>query len=421
MSETDIETTEQQTAPPLRRFLRRVARLLAPSLLPILAIVTAMLAGGVFMVIAGTDWGALGERTATEGISGLWAELLPGLATAGRAYLALLEGSTGIAFGGESFFRFVPRNLISTIVRSVPFLLAGLAVAVSFRCGLFNIGAEGQLYAGALLGVWIGFSPLFSGLPGFIHIPLALIAGIIGGVIWGAIPGFLKARTGAHEVINTIMMNYIAIRLADYLIKSRNPIILLDPKASTPRTPYILPSAEFPTIPGTTLHLGLLLALAAVVFVWWFLSKTTLGFEVRTVGTNPDAARYSGMSISRNFVLAMALSGALAGLAGIGEVLGVQHNLPPDFFAGVGFDSIAIALLAKNDPFAMIPAALLWGGLLNGAGLMQVRADLSIDLVKIIQAFIIMFIAADQIVRFLWRLRKARPEEEFVFLRGWGG
>jgi simple sugar transport system permease protein len=239
-------------------------------------------------------------------------------------------------------------------------------------------------------------------------------------MLWGAIAGFLKARTGAHEVINTIMMNYIAIRLADWLIKSREPVILLDVTASVPRTPFIAQTAMYPQIAGTSLHFGLFVALAAVYFVWWFLYRTTLGFEIRTVGANPSAAKYAGMSVARNFVLAMAISGGLAGLAGAGEVMGIQHNLPPGFFAGVGFDSIAIALLAKTNPFAIVPAALLWGGLINGAGLMQVRADLSIDLVKIIQALIVMFVAADQIVRALWRIRARRREEEPVFSRGWG-
>jgi simple sugar transport system permease protein len=298
--------------------------------------------------------------------------------------------------------------------------LAGLAVAVGFKGGLFNIGAEGQLYAGALLSVWIGFTPSLTNLPAIIHIPLAIVLGILGGVIWGAIPGFLKARTGAHEVINTIMMNAIAIRLADWLIKSRDPIILLDATATVPRTPVIAETARYPTLGDTPLHFGILVAVAAVFFVWWLLYRTTLGFEIRTVGANPSAAKYAGMSVTRTIVLTMAISGGLAGLAGTGEVLGVQHNLSPGFFAGVGFDSIAIALLAKSNPFAMLPAAFLWGGLLNGAGLMQIRADISIDLVKVIQALIIMFVAADQIVRAIWRVRARRREEEVVFSRGWG-
>jgi simple sugar transport system permease protein len=332
----------------------------------------------------------------------------------------MLEGALGIAIGGESVVHFEPDQLVSTLVRATPYLLAGLAVALGFHAGLFNIGAEGQLYAGALVTAFIGYAGIFDVLPGFLRIPLAMIGGIAGGALWGAIPGFLKARTGAHEVINTIMMNYIAIRLADYLIKSRDPIIMLDETASVPRTPYINPSAELPTLFGTDLHIGLFVALGAAVFVWWFLYKTTLGFELRTVGANPDAARYAGMSIPRTLVIAMGISGALAGLAGAGEVLGNQHNMQPGFFGGVGFDSIAVALLAKNKPFAMIPAALLWGGLLSGAGLMQVRADMSIDLVKIIQAFMIMFIAADQIVRYLWRI-KAESGGTLVSLRGWGG
>jgi ABC-type uncharacterized transport system permease subunit len=410
---------------------------LGSRILPILAVITAMVVGGIFMVYSGTDWAAAGEAFETEGVGGFLKQLGPGIATAGTAYEALLEGATGIGYIdpttmreqtivytliplGEHAIVFIPRNLIATIVRSVPFILAGLAVALGFKCGLFNIGAEGQLYGGALFSVWIGFSPIFANLPSIIHIPLGILAGILGGMFWGFIPGFLKARTGAHEVINTIMMNYIAIRLADWLIKSRDPVILLDTTASVPRTPYISPSAEYPTLGDTPLHLGILVAIAAVFFVRWFLYKTTLGFEIRTVGANPNAAKYAGMSVARNIILAMTISGGLAGLAGAGEVMGVQHNLPPGFFAGVGFDSIAIALLAKTNPIGMIPAALLWGGLLNGAGLMQIRADLSIDLVKVIQALIVMFIAADQIVRVIWRIRARRAEEELVIAKGWG-
>ncbi len=399
----------------------RLWRNLLPSLVPVFAVITSIIAAGIFVIVMGTDWAGVSRGLATNGFVGLWSNIQPGLVTVVKAYQALLEGSTGLAVGTDKgAVAFIPDNLLRTIVRSIPFLIAGLAVALGFQSGLFNIGAQGQLYAGAVLTVWVGYSALFAGLPAIIHIPLALLAGILGGALWGAIPGLLKARTGANEVINTIMMNYIAVFVTDYLIKSRSPVILLDTAATSPRTPYIAPSAELPVFPGTTLHMGIFIALATAVFVWWFLYKTTLGFEIRTVGTNPNAARYAGMSIAANFVLAMALSGALAGMAGGIEVLGVQHNLPPEFFASVGFDAIAVALLAKNNPFGMILAALLWGGLLNGAGLMQIRADISVDLVKIIQAFIIMFIAADQIVRFIWRLR-AGGGGELVFLRGWGG
>ena len=376
---------------------------------------------------------------------------------------------------GNSALLFFPTNLEEMLVRSIPFIIAGLAVALGFKAGLFNIGAEGQLYAGGIFAVWIGFSPIFANLPLIIHLPLALIAGVIGGALFGAIPGALKAYTGAHEVIVTIMLNYVAVLLVDWLIKSTNPVILLDPAASTPRTPFVVDSARIPsfssipswgfviagivvlllglyarrerlrqdmrfairpivyavlTVVGGLflawigsrgkLHIGLIFMLITVWFTDWFLNKTTLGFELRTVGSNPDAARYSGMNVKRSMIFAMALSGALAGLAGTIEITGVQFNMQPLFFSGLGFDAIAVALLARTNPRSMIPAGLLWGSLLAGAGLMQVRADISIDLVKIIQALIIMFIAADAIIRYVWRVPQPAEKTVSMFSKGWG-
>lgn len=334
---------------------------------------------------------------------------------------ALIILSTGAsvtaAYSGLFFGALGTRQAISdTLVDATPFILAGLAVAVGFKCGLFNIGAEGQLAMGAMFAAVVGFA--LPDLPMLIHLPLVVLAGAFGGALWGAIPGFLRAKTGAHEVITTIMLNYIAIRLTDYLIK----VPFRDRTSSAPRTPFIAPSAELPPLFGADyrLHAGFLVALVMVFVIWWLLNKTTLGFEIRTVGANPDAAQYAGMSITRNFVLAMGISGALAGLAGASQVLGLEHNLKASFSAGYGFDSIAIALLAKSNPIGIIPAAIFWGALRNGAGLMQLQSGISINLINIVQALVIVFVAADQIVRWLYRIRH-RGEGQVVFTRGWGG
>ena len=294
--------------------------------------------------------------------------------------------------------------LVDTWVAALPYMLAGLSVALGFRGGLFNIGAEGQFYMGALAAAVVGYA--VTGLPAWLHVPLALAAAAAGGAIWGALPGFLKARFGAHEVINTIMMNYIAVKWVDYLVKQP----LRDATASLDRTPYVLSTAQLPLLlgPDYRLHAGLLVALAAVGLVSWLLFKTTIGFEIRTVGANPEAARYAGMRVPWLIVLTMTLAGALAGLAGAGEVLGLNHTLPAAFSSGYGFDAIAVALLARSHPFGVIPAALLWGGLRNGAGLMQVRSGVSIDLVYVVQALVMVCIAADQIVRWLYRLPPRR-------------
>lgn len=366
----------------------------------VLAVFTAVLIGAVIIWITrASDLRSAGEA---------WGKAIPEASKLVlAAYGGLFEGAIGS-----------PKALVTSLIYSTPYILAGLAVAVGFQCGLFNIGAEGQLYMGALVATFVGFT--VTGLPIYLHLPLAVAAGMLAGGIWGAIPGLLKATTGAHEVINTIMMNYIAVKTVDYLVK--NP--LKDPTASLDRTPFVAETARYPLIlPQYGLHAGFLLALAAILFAWWFLFKTTRGFEIRTVGANPSVARYAGMSVSRNFVLAMGFAGALAGLAGTGIVLGrpSEYALKAAFSSGFGFDSIAVAMLAKSHPFGIFPAAFLWGSLRNGAGLMQVRAQgISIDLVNIIQALVIMFIAADEIIRWLYRMR-ARREAMVVFTRGWGG
>ena len=306
------------------------------------------------------------------------------------AYIGLFEGMLGSR-----------RALVETCVAAIPYMLAGLSVALGFHAGLFNIGAEGQFYMGALGAAVVGYAA--TGLPGWLHLPLALAAGVLGGALWGAIPGILKARLGAHEVINTIMMNYIAVKMVDYLVKN----VFRDPAASLDRTPYVLASAQLPLLlgPQERLHAGLLIALAAAALTAWLLFRATIGFAMRTVGANAEAARYAGMRVGGLIVLAMSLAGGLAGAAGATEVLGLNYTLPAAFSTGYGFDAIAVALLAKSHPIGIVPAALLWGGLRNGAGAMQMRSGISIDLIYVVQALVIVCIAADQIVRWLYRLK----------------
>jgi len=299
-------------------------------------------------------------------------------------------------------------------VTATPYIFAGLAVALGFRGGLFNIGAEGQFYVGALGSCYIGYS--ITTLPWFIHLPLALLGGALAGAIWGAIPGYLKAKFGAHEVVTTIMMNYVAMLLTSWLLEG--PM-----KASgyRPVTPTIQTTAELPRFFPDPLRFnwGFFLGLAAAAFVYWFLFKTTLGFEIRAVGSNPDAAKYAGMSVVKNFVLVMALSGALAGLAGSAVVLGPDLWIGEGFSGGYGFDSIALALLGNSHPVGVVLAALLFGILRFGATSMQSLAGIPIDIISVIQSLIIIFVAAPEIIRWLYRLRNIRVEQT-VLTRGWG-
>lgn len=301
-----------------------------------------------------------------------------------------------------------------SLVTATPYIFAGLSVALGFRCGLFNIGAEGQFFIGALSSAFVGYSLV--GLPAYIHLPLAVLAGAAGGALWGIIPGYLKAKFGAHEVVNTIMMNWIAFKLSDWLLNG--PM-----KASgfRPVTPNVEVTAELPRFFPDPIRLnwGLILAFVVAYALYWFLFKTTLGFEIRSVGANPDAAKYAGMSIVRNLVFVMALAGGLAGLAGSAQVLGVDHWVGQGFSAGYGFDAIALALLGKSHPFGVVISALLFGFLRSGATRMQSMAGIPIDIISIIQGMVIIFIAAPEIIRWLYRIKNIKVEET-VLTRGWG-
>lgn len=410
----------------------------------------------------------------------------------GAAVIWVTSGSfitIGEAYGGLVRGAFIKERALSeSLVATVPYILLSLAVAVGFKSGLFNIGAEGQFYIGAISAAFVGQA--FHGLPAIIHLPLTLLAGAVGGAIWAGVPGYLKARTGAHEVISTMMMNYVAFRFAEYAVS----FPLKDPLATAVQTPRVSSAAElwtFADIPARLqdplnalmvalmavffvyilirwlaarrlsnrwarwgvavaagvitfialpplmrawwpfqdqydrLHVGLIMAVLAAIGVWWLLWKTTIGFEMRTVGANPSAAKYAGVSITRNIILVMAISGALAGLAGTVEVLGVSicRCLPLFFSSGYGFDSIAIALLANNNPFGILAASFLFGAMRNGADLMELNSGVSKYVISVVQAMLLLFAAAPAVVRWMYRIKVERRigEEEAVTMRGWGG
>jgi general nucleoside transport system permease protein len=302
-----------------------------------------------------------------------------------------------------------------TLVEAAPLCLAGLSVALAFRSGLFNIGGAGQLMMGAAAAAWVGFH---YDLPAVIHLPLALIAGFAGGAFWGGIAGFLKARTGAHEVISTIMLNFIALRLLDWLLSLE---AFQREGRNDPLTPPVLESARLPDLPGPfTVHSGVLIAVLATIGVWWLLERSTIGFRMRAVGTNPDAARAAGMNVGGTYLLAMALAGGLVGLAGTINLLGrPSFAVSGGFYAQVGFDAIALALVGRSKPFGVAAAALLFGALKAGSTGMQAATETPVDIIIVIQALIIGFVAAPAIVVALWRLNvKGGTAQQFS--AGWG-
>ncbi len=342
--------------------------------LPLVSVVFAVLIGSLIIVIAGYD-------------------PIP-------AFGALLKG----AFGS-------PRAIGETMLRSTPLLFTGLAVAYGFRAGLFNIGAEGQLFMGGLVAAYLGVA--LGGVSSFITVPAIFLAGLAVGAAWAFIPAILKAKVGAHEVITTMMFTFIARYLVSYLVN--NP---LKAEGQIPQTERIAESAvvprlheALPFLPVSRAHMGFVVAIVVAIVVWVLLKYTTLGFENRAVGFNPSASEAGGISVSGTIVKALCISGALAALAGVYEVLGLHQRLFDQFSAGFGFTGIAVALLAKNHPLGVIPAAVLFGALSAGAGTMQLEADVPQKVIFIIQALIIFFVAAEELARWFFKRRKQAVAE----------
>jgi general nucleoside transport system permease protein len=332
--------------------------------------------------------------------------------------VALLVGFMIIAFSGDDPFEAYralfsgafgdKRGIGETLVLSVPLMLAGLAFAVAFRAGMFNIGAEGQLILGGLAAGIIGAWDL--GLPRVIHLPLVLLAaGVVGG-LWGAVPGALKAWSGAHEVITTIMLNYIAIRVLAYAVNESEGWLPVDPMLQA--TDAIESSAKLPIIlDGTRLHGGFILGVLAAVVLWYLLFRMTFGYRIRTVGSSRGAADYAGISWRRTIIVAMFASGLLAGLGGAAEVLGLQgrtYNISP----GYGFTAIAVGLVGRNHPLGIVLAALLFGMLRSGSTEMQNVAGTSKELVQILQGLVILSVSGMASAEYLLRRRRSRRRVE---------
>lgn len=390
--------------------MSRLTRALRPALVPILAVLTAFVVGSLFMLM--TDFENLSKlgTDPAAALGGAFGTIL-------NAYGSMVLGAFGDpARIGAALADPTPRALATavrpiteTLVAATPLIFTGLAVAISFRSGVFNIGVEGQFILGAF-GATVAAITLREA-PAPVILLVATLCGMLTGAMWGFIPGILKARTGAHEVITTIMLNYVAAQVVLFGLRSD---FLRQEGSSQPISKVL---SEFVRVPGVLdlpairLHWGFFLALLVAVAVSWFLFRTTKGFELRAAGFNLTAARYAGMSAGGSIVLAMTLSGGLAALGGSMEVLGTVPQMSNDISSGYGFNAIALALLAGNRPAGIVAAALLFGALRTGGGLMQVKTGIPLDLLFFIQALVIMFVAAPGLIRTIWRLDRRRRAE----------
>lgn len=347
------------------------AQLWSALAIPLLSIVLALIVGAVVIILTSS--------------------LKPGasfdLSLPLDAYKALWDGSLGSDNGR-----------VTTLVQAAPLILAGLGVGLGFKAGLFNIGGNGQFLMGGISAV--AASLVVQDQPPIIAIPFAVIVGAIGGAVWGFIPGALKAFRGAHEVVTTIMMNFIAYATLAWLVTGP----LRQPRAPQPITPDVGPAA-FPIIFGRDGHLGILLAFLAVPIVWFLLNKMTIGFEIKAVGANPEASRYAGMKPRRLIMLTMSVAGMLAGLAGVITILGINHRMNATYPTQVGFDAITVALLARSNPIGIMFSGIFFGALEAGASQMQIQAGVPVELISLLEAIILFFLVINPVLRRLFRLR----------------
>ncbi|MFD1716665.1 ABC transporter permease [Georgenia deserti] len=369
-------------------------------LVSLLAIVLALLAGAVLIAVADSDVqeaaGYFFARPA-DTLEAVWNAVY-------AAYEALFRGAV-YDFRADSPTRAI-RPVTETLTFATPLILAGLGLAVAFRAGLLNIGGQGQIILGAVFGAFIGFS---ADLPVVLHVTLAALGAALGGAIWAGIAGVLKAKTGANEVIVTIMLNNIGLYLVAYLLTTQAFRVPGSPNPISPQIPT--ETAAYPLLLEAPfrLHAGFLLAILATGAVWWLLDRSTTGFEIRAAGANPHAARTAGISVDRVVILTMVVSGALCGLAGSAQVLGTEHVLTGGVAASYGFDAITVALLGRSKPVGTFLAGVLFGALRAGGVLMQ--SETSIDIILVVQSIIVLLIAAPPLVRSVFRLPSpdARP------------
>ena len=394
----------------------------------ILAIFTAIVLGGLLIAFTNTTvlhaWGNLFSdpgnaiAQAWDAASGAYVAIFEGAIFNPHTVSALFQQKSMSVALHDGALSAVFNPLSETCVQATPLILAGLSVAVAFRAGLFNIGAESQFIGGAILATWLGYGV---SLPPVIHVIVCVLGAFVGGAVLGWIVGVLKARTGAHEVIVTIMLNYIMAYLLAYLLSKPSLLEELGANGNL-ISPNIASNAHLPLLAGTHLRInaGFLLALACAAGVWWLMSRSTLGFEFRTVGANPNAARSAGMSVPRTWIMVMLIAGGLAGLSASTVIQGTDFSLNFQSYGTYGIDAITVALLGRARPGGVVLAALLYGALHAGAPLMQASTGVPVDIVQVIQALIVMFVAAPPLVRAIYRLRAVRAGGTGqVLSKGW--
>ncbi|NYJ75488.1 ABC transporter permease subunit [Allobranchiibius huperziae] len=394
--------------------LREIFRSDHPAILTILAIFAAVVIGSILIIASDqATRTAAGYFTAApmDTISAAWHAV-------SGAYVAIFEGSIlnpSSLSSGNATTIFGP--ISETIVSATPLIFAGLSVTLAFRAGLFNIGAQGQILLAAIFAGYVGFS---WHLPVVLHVIVAVLAGILGGALWAGLAGVLKAKTGAHEVITTIMLNYVALGLIQYLLGVHGFQAKPYNQAISPAVDH---NAMYPHLLGSALraNVAFLVAIAATVAVAWLLNRSTFGFRLRTVGANQDAARTAGISISSVYIVVMLIVGALAGLAGSAQVLGTSPQVTSDIDAGVGFDAITVSLLGRGSPIGTFWAGMLFGALRAGSVQLLASTNTPSDLVQVLQALIVLFIAAPGLVRLIFRLRRSGGGQTAVVAKGWNG